>query len=476
MASRQNPRRRKRKSGYGLIILLIIILIACLSAALILHLNDREPVVKPPETTAPSETTTHTEPTTTATEPAEPTTTPTEGTTEPTEPYVVITASIGATGDILIHNPLRKSAKEYAKMNGSGSEYDFSEMFAYVSDYYSSFDYMVANLEVPLAGGEKDDDYDGYPHFNCPDDIVDALKGAGVDMLLTANNHSYDKGYDGFIRTQQVVEERGLDHIGTRLSEDVPNYLVKDINGIKVGMVCYTYDTRSETNGKITLNGIRVKDKAIPLVNTFDYSNPSGFYTEFEKVMANMEADGAEAIVMFVHWGYEYNLKPNSSQKKMAQKLCDMGVDVIVGGHPHVIQPFDTLTSENGNVTYCIYSTGNALSNQRRESLNTVDNENYTEDGMIFGVEFQKWNDGTVEVSKISILPTWVKRVNRPGGSTRIYNIIPLDTAIEDWSIFSVSPASRLRESYERTMDQVGKGLNECLVGLGLEEVPLKIN
>ena len=170
-------RFEKRKSKAPLLILLVIILAL---AAVVLFSKYREQI--PHETTPPaSTTTTAPQPTTTAPPPTT-TAAPTTETTVVTEPYVVSTASIGVTGDVLIHSPVYNAAYK-----GNG-EYDFNDIFTYISEYYERFDFMVANLEVTLSGANRG--YSGYPTFNCPDAIVDALKNAGVDMLLNANNHT----------------------------------------------------------------------------------------------------------------------------------------------------------------------------------------------------------------------------------------------------------------------------------------------
>lgn len=389
----------------------------------------------------------------------------TEGTTAPTEPYVTSTVSIGVTGDVLVHGPLIQAAKE------NDGSYDFTSMYEHIDDYFKKYDFMVANLEVTLGGTEAGP-FQGYPAFNCPDSMVDALKDAGVDMLLTANNHSYDTHYNGFIRTQTVLNEKNMPYLGTQMTAEDKDYIVRDINGIKVGMVCYTYETTPTEDGRKTLNGIPLAAKACDLVTSFNYDDLAGFYAEMEQTISSMEAEGAEAIMVFMHWGNEYELKPNANQKAIAQKLCDLGVDVIVGGHPHVLQPFTTLTSSKGEKTYCIYSVGNCISNQRRESLTDVANENYTEDGVIFGVEFEKWNDGTVKVCGIDLLPTWVYRSE--SGGRRVYSVIPLDTEVKDWSVYGVG-TSRLFSSYEQTMAILGEGINACRESFSLPALSLKV-
>lgn len=382
----------------------------------------------------------------------------------PTEPYVAATASIGVTGDIMGHMPVVNAC-------ATGSGHDFSPVFAYVKDYYEAFDYMVANLEVNLGGPEAGP-YQGYPTFNSPDQWVTDLKGAGVDMLLTANNHSYDIGHKSFIRTQTVLKDQGMDYLGTRTDADAPEYLIKDINGIQVGMVCYTYETGDPSNPKKQLNGIPLSVDDSALVSSFNYLDLDGFYTEVEQTLADMEQAGAEATMLYIHWGDEYALQANKNQKDIAQALCELGVDVIVGGHPHVVEPYETLTSKSGHKTYCIYSVGNAISNQRADTLaNTTKNARYTEDGMIFGVVFQKWNDGTVEVAQVNILPTWVNKEYQ--GGKLVYQIIPLDVSLDSWEVFNVGNISNTFASYERTMSIVGEGYNACREALALPAAPL---
>ena len=230
-------------------------------------------------------------------------------------------------------------------------------------------------------------------------------------------------------------------------------------------MICYTYETEY-ANGK-ALNGIPVSDKTAPLINSFDYTDIEAFYLEVDKAIKSMKADGADATMVYIHWGDEYHLSPNEHQKSIAQKLCDLGVDVIVGGHPHVVQSFDTLTSTNGNKTYCIYSVGNCVSNQSRNTLSVM-NSKHTEDGMIFSVEFEKWNNGEVKISEVNIIPTWVNKHTVSGNT--IYSIVPLDSSLEAWNNLGVSNVNSIYESYKRTMSVVGEGLNECRKNLKLPE------
>lgn len=445
--------KRRRPLRLGFIITIVLALVLTLGVAILL-LKSCTPAPTPGSTGSAGQTqaapTQTTPPTTTA--PA------------PTEPHIVATGSLGVTGDIMGHMPVINAGK-------TADGYDFSPIYTHVKSYFESYDFMVANLEVNL-GSEKAGPYQGYPTFNSPDATAQALKDAGVDMVLTANNHSYDIGHDSFIRTQQVVEDMGLKHLGTRLSTDDKSYVVEDVGGIQVGMLCYTYETGDPGNPRKQLNGIPVSTDDTDLVSSFNYKDLDSFYEEVETALSQMEEEGAEATVLFIHWGDEYALSPNANQQAIAQELCELGVDVIVGGHPHVIQPFDTLTSSTGHNTYCIYSVGNAISNQRADTLaNTTRNAQYTEDGMIFGVTFQKWNDGTVEVAEVDILPTWVNKEYKNG--KYVYQIIPLDTAIAVWDCFDVGSEAKTYASYQRTMSLVAEGLNECRQALGLTHLPL---
>lgn len=381
---------------------------------------------------------------------------------EPTEPYKVASATILSTGDIMVHDPQLKGAQ----VQGS-DEWDFSAFFKELAPYFAAADFSVANLETTFAGnaGRK---YGGYPCFNTPDSLADAIKESGLSMVQTANNHSYDTGANGFERTQQVLQEKGVPYIGTRLSEDMPKYSVQDINGIRVGFVAYTYES-GRRDGLKTLNGITVKEQHTGLLNSFSYSETDEFYAEVDGIMEEMRADGVEATVFYMHWGNEYKTTENGRQNALAQALCDRGVDVIVGGHPHVIQPIEMLTAADGeHKTVCIYSLGNAVSDQRVERMDSCPS-GHTEDGVLFYCTFDKYSDGRVELSDIDIIPTWVDKY--PGGSGYQYTIYPLvniDDDIERYG-FTDTAATKCRNSYERTLEILAKGLTDIQTEIGCE-------
>ena len=200
-------------------------------------------------------------------------------------------------------------------------------------------------------------------------------------------------------------------------------------------------------------------------INYFSYSDLDSFYVHAEEAISAMKAQGAEATMFYIHWGTEYETGENKTQQQMAQKLCDLGYDVIVGGHPHVVQPVELLesSSDPAHKTVCIYSLGNAVSNQRRELMRLK--TGHTEDGALFTVTFEKKADGSVAVADCDVLPTWV-HLYENGDGKKEYNILPIDLKEkagwkEDFGI-SDAVCGELEASYSRTMEIVGEGLEQC--------------
>ena len=389
-----------------------------------------------------------------------PSTEPTQ--TEPAAPYVVSTATIGSMGDLLMHKPVFDDSTYNSAVQQADGTYDFTCVFEHLGEYTRKLDYAVANLETTFGG--KDFPYQGNPSFNCPDSLMDTLVDCGFDMLLTANNHCADTLMTGIDRTLKVVRDYDVQTLGTRLSEEEDRYVVEEINGIKVGMVCYTY-TLSMVEDKPNLNGNTPVAKPEQL-NFFDYNNLGSFYSEMEQILSDMEADGAEATILYIHWGTEYELTENNTQNTIAQKMCDLGVDVIIGGHPHVIQPIDLLQSNTDpeHKTVCVYSLGNVVSNQRLGNLNAISTA-HTEDGMLFTVSFEKYSDGSVYVSGVDVLPTWVTMFDNESGKT-VYSILPLDISTQSqWTqLYDLGEGTTKAavNSHDRTMEIVGAGLTEC--------------
>lgn len=372
-------------------------------------------------------------------------------------------ATVLSTGDIMVHSPQLAGAKTQS------GDYDFSAFFKETASYFAAADLSVANLEVTF-GGTESGNYSGYPAFNTPDSLADAIKASGLNFLITSNNHSYDTGLFGLKRTAQVLKEKQIEFIGTRELEADPAFAVKEINNIKIGFADYTYETSGQTAGRKYLNGAIIAEAANNLINSFKYTALDAFYAEAEGVISNMRAAGAEYIVFYMHWGDEYRTSPNTYQKAIAQRLSNLGVDMIIGSHPHVIQPVELIRPEGREgTTVCLYSTGNFVSNQRQEIMDSCPS-GHTEDGMLFSFTLKKNEDG-VSLSDLKLIPTWVNKYTVSGHNGYLYTVYPLEKADDGSAKYGLGTAAAAKsvKSFERTKAIVAEGLTECQREIGCD-------
>lgn len=281
-------------------------------------------------------------------------------------------ASLLFFGDIMGHGGQITSAQQ------ADGSYDYEPTLKYIEPSFRSADIVVGNLEVTLAGPP----FTGYPAFSSPDALALAYKNAGVNFLVTANNHSYDRGQKGMERTIDVMERMYFNYTGTfKDSTDFSNNNPKlvEINGIRLAILNYTYGT----------NGIAVRQPNI--VNHI-------VREEIADHIVTSRNLNPDLIVVCIHWGDEYALQPNASQRSTAEFLFDQGVDIIIGSHPHVVQPMHMTEDENGKRRILVYSLGNFVSNQRNE---------YTDGGVMVRVEIEK-EGCTAKVINAEYLLTWV--------------------------------------------------------------------
>ena len=304
-----------------------------------------------------------------------------------------IKATIFFVGDAMQHGPQLNRAKALGK--GAGV-YDYSECFTLIAPTAKSADYAVVNLEVPLGGGKGG--YSGYPCFSAPDAYAIALKDAGFDMFLTANNHMLDRSDDGLRRTIYALDSMKVDHIGTyndKADRDAKTPFIKDIKGIKVGFLNYTYGT----------NGIKAKKGAE--VNYIDKE-------QIEKEIKKTRDAGAELIVVAMHWGQEYHLKETQSQRELADFLANQGVDMIIGGHPHVVEPMHIIDNPvTGKKTLIVYSLGNFISNQK---------DTNSQGGASVMCTIEKDPDGTARFTGAQYDIFFSAK---PAGGTTNYQVVP---------------------------------------------------
>lgn len=273
-------------------------------------------------------------------------------------------ATLLFAGDAMMHQMQLDVAKQ------SDGTYSFDGYFDNIAPLISEADYAVVNLETPVSSGH----YSGYPMFNAPDGFVDELQKAGFDMLLTSNNHTLDRRDNGLINTVNLLESKGLDHIGTyRNAEHRDSVMpyVKNINGFKIGFLNYTYGT----------NGIDIKGDVV-----VDYIDRNKISRDIKLARDN----GAELLCVAVHWGNEYKMLPNSHQVELAKFLFDQGADMVIGGHPHVIQPMELRIDSDGRRRFLVYSLGNFISNMKTRD---------TRGGAIARVHLSRDADGNASIS-----------------------------------------------------------------------------
>ncbi|MEI6050433.1 MAG: CapA family protein [Bacteroidota bacterium] len=277
-------------------------------------------------------------------------------------------------GDIMGHDEQIWSAE-----NRETHAFNYDDVFRYIKPVISEADVAIANFEVTLAGPP----YTGYPAFSSPSDLAVACKNAGIDYLVTANNHSADRGKRGIINTINKLDSIGIPHTGTFLNSDTRDSLsplIINRNGTSIALLNYTYGT----------NGIKVPEPVI--VNMLD----KDIITDDVKKAKNNNAD---IIILFLHWGTEYDTIPSKNQTDLAQYFFSIGVDLVIGSHPHVLQKMVWLKNVSaGKDGITVYSLGNFVSNQRKTK---------TDGGSIVRIEITR-NGNSLKISDAGYYLTWV--------------------------------------------------------------------
>ena len=379
--------------------------------------------------------------------------------------------SIGFTGCMILHSPLLDRYQI-----GEG-EYDFSEPYQYIKEYYEKPDIMACEMEGSIS--DEANGYLGHPLFRYPAVFADNLADAGIDLQFLATNHIYDGMASGLQITLNTYEEKGLAYTGIRTGEDKKRWTIMQSGPVKVGYVNYTYGTPEN------FNAIRIAEEDAKLINMFSETSPEEFYREAAEQIAAMKLMGADFIVYAIHWGTEYMPEPSEDQKAIAQKLCDLGVDAVIGGHPHVEQPIDVLQSADGSHRmFCIYSIGNALSNQREGNVLDA----HCEDGALLTLKLHKDSKNGISFKDIKLTPTWVYRGKRGGDSetededesgAQEESDAQEESSVQskgyDFAILPLDQIDKLEKttglkgigenaqaSYDRTMEILGEGLEKA--------------
>jgi poly-gamma-glutamate synthesis protein (capsule biosynthesis protein) len=291
---------------------------------------------------------------------------------ETTDSVKVDSITLVFAGDMMSHMPQVKAAH-----NPQSKRHEYEHWFQFLKDTIASADFAIANLETPL-GGEP---YSGYPMFSAPDAFAEDLKKVGFDILVTANNHTVDKGRKGLERTLSILDSLNILHTGSfrdQQQHDSTTPLMIEAKGVKIALLSYTYGT----------NGIPVPKPNV--VNLIDH-------VQMEKDIVKARSLGAQIIIPIIHWGVEYQTYEHPSQVKTAEFLAVKGVDAIIGMHPHVVQPIKYVKSNRDSIPVA-YSLGNAVANMR---------DRYKDGGLFVQLTITIEND-TPRITSFNDIPFWV--------------------------------------------------------------------
>lgn len=297
-----------------------------------------------------------------------------------------------AMGDMIFHQPIVKNYR-------CNDTYDFTPIFANISADINEADLALANFEGSVNSNRK---LSGFPLFNFPKETIYSLKNAGFDALSTANNHALDTGLEGIGETISHIRESGMKNFGT-LTEDGDKGIIIEKNGIKIGLISFTD----------TLNGMD------SLMRGKEYS-VNTFAQDVKSDIQNLK-DNADIVIVYPHWGNEYQLVPNERQIFLKEMLQESGADIILGSHPHVLQRYE-VEDKNNKKYFTIYSMGNALSNQRVENLK----KSGVDTGALIKLVIEKDNvSGETKLKSYGVYPTYVNRYYANGKLN--YDLVKLE-------------------------------------------------
>ena len=354
-----------------------------------------------------------------------------------TETEQETSARIMANGDLLYHDIIYISAK---KADGT---YDFHENFEYVKPWLKQADLVIGDFEGTV---NKDHYLAGYPLFNAPGEVMDAIKDAGYQVLDLAHNHILDSQIEGVVSTADAIEKAGMTPIGVYTHEprDKAPIVIKEVNGIRVALLAYSYG----------FNGIEQS------ISQEDYNRYLSDLDE-DKMKAEIERAEKEADITIImpQMGVEYQIEPTEEQKKLYHKMIDWGADIIFGGHPHVVEPAETV-EKNGDKKLIIYSMGNFISNQRIETMQDVENAKWTERGVLMDVTIKK-KSGKTTIETAQAHPSWVSRTPKGGYSPEGYPLYLYQTYILEDFIEGGKYRSQLDEATKERIDTAYKEMNE---------------
>ena len=359
------------------------------------------------------------------------------------EPEQPVSLEILCVGDVMAHG-----AQIKAQYDSTSGTYDFTNNFKYVKDYISAADLALCNIETTFAG----EPYSGYPNFAAPDALADALKDAGFDVGMTANNHMLDRGKSGLLRTLEVLRNKDFATTGSIYTTDEARYAMSEVKGLKVATIAYTYET-TNNSGRVAINGGLVPEETAALINSFSYQRIDTDLAEIASVVSAAREAGADIVILYMHWGEEYQKTANDWQRTLASRIADeMDVDMIFASHPHNLQEAEmyTKTLADGSTKQIpvFYSMGNFISNQRTETLGAGYEATETGCMAIVNLEYMK-SSGEVTAIEMSAIPVWVDKYS--DGVKNVYELIPLDENLSQNATLAVSGHLQRAENAKET-------------------------
>ena len=323
--------------------------------------------------------------------------------------------TIAFAGDVMGHSP-----QIYGAYDPENEEYNYDRCFQYVKPYIEQADIAVVNLEVTLAGPP----YKGYPQFSSPDALAVSLKNTGFDIILTANNHSLDRGKQGLERTITQLDSLDIRHTGTfrnQQERDAGYPLIYETDGFRIALLNCTYG----------LNGLLAQEPNI--INMIDT-------VQILEDLVYADSISVDFTIVTVHWGLEYERFANLDQIAIADFLICNGVDAVIGSHPHAVQPIEICynnDADSTDISIVVYSLGNFVSNQRNR---------FRDGGIIFELTLMKTTE--TRIVDFSYIPVWVHRrmsplvMQDPGRNE--YFIVPVDDYYENPANYDLTPSDSI--------------------------------
>lgn len=321
--------------------------------------------------------------------------------------------------------------------------FDFSESFSEVKDFIGDSDLSIGNFETTSNPNRK---YSGFPTFNSPPATLYYLKEAGFDLLSTMNNHTLDTGVEGIETTIDAVSAASLKSVGTsKALED--SFVVMDIKDVKVGILAYS----QSLNG---LDSILNTDEKKSMVNLLN--NEEKIRSDIE----NLKSQNCDIVLIYPHWGWEYQSSVNEFQRNMAHNMLEWGADIIIGSHPHVVQPTEYYTTSDGRNCFIAYSCGNFISNQRRETMGNTEGLNISnpercEQNIAFELILEKdFQSKKTVIKEVVFHPMWVGLRQGNKGKLVVKSHLCKDfmEGGKKFEEVDENTRSRIVDAYEKTM------------------------